>query len=44
MAGNLLNQYNGLRSKQRDDQFETVYPNHLRDFATVFEVNPSKFT
>jgi hypothetical protein len=25
-----------------DDQFETVYPNHLRDFAPVFEINPNK--
>jgi len=43
MAGNLLNQYNSLRSKQNDDQFETVYPNHLRDFLPVFEINSGKF-
>lgn len=40
MAGNLLNKYNEIRSKQIDDQFETVYPNHLKDFAPVFEINP----
>eukprot|EP00347_Sterkiella_histriomuscorum_P008465 403344995 len=42
VAGNLLNQYNSLRSKQNDDQFETVYPNHLRDFLPVFEINTDK--
>lgn len=38
-AGSLLSAYNSLRSKQNDDQFETVYPNHLRDFQPVFDIN-----
>lgn len=42
-AGNLLNQYNLLRSKQNDDQFETIYPNHLRDFMPIFEINTGKY-
>jgi hypothetical protein len=38
-AGSLLTQYNTLRSKQNDEFFETVYPNHLRDLGPIFEIN-----
>jgi hypothetical protein len=42
LAGNLMNNYSNVRSQQNDDQFETVYPNHLRDFAPVFEIDTDK--
>lgn len=38
-AGTLLTQYNTLRSKQNDEFFEAVYPNHLRDLGPIFEIN-----
>ena len=38
-AGSLLTQYNALRSKQNDEFFEAVYPNHLRDLGPIFEIN-----
>ena len=41
-AGTLLTQYNTLRSKQNDEFFETVYPNHLRDLGPIFEINQAK--
>jgi hypothetical protein len=41
-AGQLLIEYNTLRSKQNDEQFETVYPNHLRDIGPIFEINQGK--
>ena len=41
-AGSLLTQYNTLRSKQNDEFFEAVYPNHLRDLGPIFEINQAK--
>jgi hypothetical protein len=31
-----------LRSKQNDEFFEAVYPNHLRDLGPIFEINQAK--
>lgn len=41
-AGSLLTQYNTLRSKQNDEFYEAVYPNHLRDLGPIFEINQGK--
>lgn len=41
-AGTLLTQYNTLRSRQNDEFFEAVYPNHLRDLGPIFEINQIK--
>ena len=41
-AGTMLTSYNALRSKQNDEFFEAVYPNHLRDLGPIFEINQSK--
>ncbi len=41
-AGTLLTQYNTLRSRQNDEFFEAVYPNHLRDLGPIFEINQTK--